>query len=117
MQMASLEQPVGQLSGGNQQKVVVAKWLANRSKILMFAEPTRGVDVGARAEIYKLIHEQVEGGASVILFSSDLQEVIGMCDRVLVMRAGRVVAEVGRGASEQHLLGLAMGSTAERMSA
>lgn len=117
MQMASLEQPAGQLSGGNQQKVVVAKWLANRSKILMFAEPTRGVDVGARAEIYKLIHEQVEGGASVILFSSDLQEVIGMCDRVLVMRAGKVVAEVGRGASEQHLLGLAMGSTDQRMSA
>lgn len=118
MQMAGLEQPAGQLSGGNQQKIVVAKWLANRSKILLFAEPTRGVDVGARAEIYKLIHEQVAAGASVILFSSDLQEVIGMCDRVLVMRRGKVVAEVGRGASEQRLLALAMGSTdQQRMSA
>lgn len=117
MQMSGLEQPAGQLSGGNQQKIVVAKWLANRSKILLFAEPTRGVDVGARAEIYRLISEQVAGGASAILFSSDLQEVIGMCDRVLVMRKGRIVAEVGRGASEQHLLALAMGSVDGEMNA
>lgn len=111
VRMAGLDQQVSQLSGGNQQKIVVAKWLANRSRILLFSEPTRGVDVGARAEIYRLINEQVADGASVILFSSDLQEVIGMCDRVLVMRKGRVVAEVGRGASEEKLLALAMGST------
>jgi ABC-type sugar transport system ATPase subunit len=113
VRMAGLDQEVGLLSGGNQQKVVVAKWLANESEILLFSEPTRGVDVGARAEIYRLISEQVAGGASVILFSSDLQEVIGMCDRVLVMRKGRVVAEVGRGSSEEKLLALAMGSTDE----
>lgn len=117
MQMAGIEQAAGQLSGGNQQKIVVAKWLANRSKILLFAEPTRGVDVGARTEIYRLINEQVAAGASAILFSSDLQEVIGMCDRVIVMRRGAVVAELGRGASEHELLALAMGSEEARMTA
>lgn len=109
LRMTSLEQPIGLLSGGNQQKVVVAKWLANRSRILLFAEPTRGVDVGSRAEIYRLIAEQVAGGASAILFSSDLEEVVGMCDRILVMRRGRIVGELGRGAREDQLLALAVG--------
>ena len=81
------------LSGGNQQKVVLAKWLAGQAEIFIFDEPTRGIDVGARRDIYDLINGLVERGAGVIMVSSDLPEVLGMSDRVLVMRHGRIQAE------------------------
>ncbi len=80
------------LSGGNQQKVVLAKWLASQTKILIFDEPTRGIDVGAKEEIYKLIGEFVREGGSVLLMSSELPETL-MCDRILVIARGRIVGE------------------------
>ena len=87
-------QPALHLSGGNQQKVVLAKWLAARAEIFIFDEPTRGIDVAARHDIYVLMNQVVERGAGVIMISSDLPEVLGMSDRVLVMRGGAVQAEL-----------------------
>lgn len=85
-----------QLSGGNQQKVVLAKWLCSKAKIFIFDEPTRGIDVGAKVEVYHLINQLVSRGASVIMISSELPEVLGMSDRILVMREGRITAEYSR---------------------
>ncbi|MBM3972482.1 MAG: sugar ABC transporter ATP-binding protein [Planctomycetes bacterium] len=88
------EQPVGTLSGGNQQKVVFGKWLAAAPKVLLLDEPTRGVDVGARAEIYARLHALAADGLAVVFVSSDLEEVLALADRVLVMRGGAVQAEL-----------------------
>ncbi|MCW2846171.1 MAG: D-ribose transport system ATP-binding protein [Marmoricola sp.] len=96
---SSTQQPVATLSGGNQQKVALAKWLVSGVQILIFAEPTRGVDVGAKAEIYGLIGEFVRAGGSVIVLTSEISEAL-MCDRVLVMRRGALVGEVDRDAIE-----------------
>jgi ribose transport system ATP-binding protein len=90
------EQETGRLSGGNQQKVVLAKWLFAGSKILMVDEPTRGVDVGARAAIHGLLDEMAGQGTTIIMISSDLPEVMGMSDRILVMHEGRIVGELAR---------------------
>ncbi|HYG80673.1 MAG TPA: sugar ABC transporter ATP-binding protein, partial [Pyrinomonadaceae bacterium] len=101
----SVEQKVINLSGGNQQKVVLAKWLALEPKFLIFDEPTRGVDVGAKAEIYRVIDTLADAGLGVVVVSSELSELAGLCTRVLVMREGRVVAEVpGAEATELELL-------------
>jgi ribose transport system ATP-binding protein len=83
----------GSLSGGNQQKVVLAKWLCSQAKIVIFDEPTRGIDVGAKVEIYKLMLDLARSGGAIIMISSELPEVLGMSDRILVMREGRIVAE------------------------
>ena len=88
------DQLVLNLSGGNQQKVVLAKWLAAHADILIFDEPTRGIDVAARHDIYLLMNQLVENGAGLIMISSDLPEVLGMSDRILVMRGGRVIREL-----------------------
>ena len=90
----SVAQPVKQLSGGNQQKVVLAKWLLTEPKILILDEPTRGVDVGAKAEIHRLIRQLVADGLSILVVSSDLPELLSLSDRVLVMREGNLVAEL-----------------------
>ncbi|RPE62913.1 monosaccharide ABC transporter ATP-binding protein (CUT2 family) [Pacificibacter maritimus] len=82
-------QNVGEMSGGNQQKVVIAKWLARNPKVVLLDEPTRGIDVGARSSIYEIIHELAEAGVAVIVVSSDLEEVLGVSNRILVMAAGR----------------------------
>ncbi len=92
----SLDQPVRELSGGNQQKVVLAKWLQTRPKVLILDEPTRGVDIGAKEEVHRLMRELVDGGLGILMISSDLPEVLDMSDRVLVMREGRLVAELPR---------------------
>lgn len=93
----SAEQIVNKLSGGNQQKVVVSKWLASKPKLLIMDEPTRGIDVGAKSEIHRLMSElAVEQGLAVLMISSELPEVLGMSDRVLVMKEGRIVAEFTR---------------------
>jgi D-xylose transport system ATP-binding protein len=90
---ASLETPVGTLSGGNQQKVVIGKWLMSSPKILIMDEPTRGIDVGAKYEIYNLMNQLVEQGVAIIMISSELPEVLGMSDRILVMSEGQFVRE------------------------
>lgn len=89
-----LEQEVRYLSGGNQQKVVIAKWLLEKARILIFDEPTRGIDVGAKKEVYSLINELVGQGVGVIMVSSELPEVLGMSDRIYVMSAGRITGEL-----------------------
>jgi ribose transport system ATP-binding protein len=92
---ASLKQRAGGLSGGNQQKLLLARWLEINPRVLMLDEPTRGVDVGAKAEIYALIQQLLEKGMAVLFISSELPEIVGVCDRVLVMREGEITGEVG----------------------
>ncbi|MCC7382462.1 MAG: sugar ABC transporter ATP-binding protein [Deltaproteobacteria bacterium] len=104
----SIDTPVGSLSGGNQQKVVLARWLLAKPKVLILDEPTRGVDVGAKAEIYQLIDQLARDGVGIIIISSELPEVLGMSDRLLVMREGRKVAELSRAeATEQRVMSFA----------
>ncbi|MBI2435172.1 MAG: sugar ABC transporter ATP-binding protein [Candidatus Hydrogenedentes bacterium] len=111
----SIEQVAQNLSGGNQQKVVLAKWLFTDSKVLIFDEPTRGIDVGAKVEIYKLMNELVRRGVAVLMISSELPEVLGMCDRILVMHEGRLAGELPRAAATQErIMQLATG---ERLAA
>lgn len=98
---ASLETRVGSLSGGNQQKVVLAKWLMAKPKILILDEPTRGIDVGAKYEIYNLMNQLVEDGVAIIMISSELPEVLGMSDRILVMNEGKFVKELKREEANQ----------------
>jgi ribose transport system ATP-binding protein len=108
LRAGSWEQPVSSLSGGNQQKVLLARWLATKAKVLMFDEPTKGVDVGAKAEIYKVIGDLAAEGLGVVVVSSYLPEVLGLADRVLVMREGTVAGEVlAEGATEEDVLHLA----------
>ncbi len=90
---AGVDRPVRNLSGGNQQKVVLARWLLHDCKVLLFDEPTRGVDVGARSEIYRLVRRLADEGVAVVVVSSEVEEVLGLCDRVLVVREGVVVHE------------------------
>lgn len=107
----SIDTPVSSLSGGNQQKVVLARWLAVQPKILILDEPTRGVDVGARAEIQSLIEELVRQGLAIILISSDLLELLSMSDRIVVVRDGSTVAELaGPDATKEEVLKYATGS-------
>jgi ABC-type sugar transport system ATPase subunit len=93
---------VGRLSGGNQQKALFAKWLMLAPRVLLLAEPTRGVDVGAKTEIYRIINELTTSGVAVALVSSDLPELVEMSDRVVVMRGGRVTAELSGASLTQH---------------
>jgi rhamnose transport system ATP-binding protein len=103
LRFAGYGQPVATLSGGNQQKVALAKWLVNHPRLLILDEPTQGVDIQAKAEVHQIIAELAQQGLAVLLISSDLPEVIGMSDRVLVMREGRVVGEFPRGASQEQI--------------
>ncbi|MBC6470081.1 sugar ABC transporter ATP-binding protein [Actinomadura alba] len=103
------DQPVRYLSGGNQQKVVIAKWLGMRPKVLIFDEPTRGVDVGAKAAIHDLVRELARDGMAVLIISSELPELIGMSDRVLIMREGSIAGELPAGPSEEDIMRLATG--------
>ncbi len=96
--------PAGTLSGGNQQKVLVARWLRTRPRVLLLDEPTRGVDVGAREEIYALVDRLARAGLAVVVVSSDLTEVLGLADRVLVLRAGRLAAEFPREAARPEVV-------------
>jgi ribose transport system ATP-binding protein len=90
------EQPVGELSGGNQQKIVIAKWLLRNCDVLIFDEPTRGIDVGTRFEIYRLLQDLAARGKAIIVVSSDLPELLGLADRIAVMSTGRLVATFDR---------------------
>jgi ribose transport system ATP-binding protein len=103
-------QEVGLLSGGNQQKVVLAKWLQHMPRVLVLDEPTRGIDVGAKSEIYALMDQLAGQGLAILMISSDLEEILGMSDRVLVMHEGRLAGEVARAdLSEEAVMRLATG--------
>ena len=105
----SMEQEVGKLSGGNQQKVVLSRWLAAKPKVLILDEPTRGIDVGAKAEIYRLIDELANSGLAIMFISSELPEILGLSDRIYVMQNGRITGELaGESATEEAVLELAM---------
>ncbi|WP_301126067.1 sugar ABC transporter ATP-binding protein [Streptomyces cacaoi] len=113
VRMAGMEQHVRTLSGGNQQKVVIGKWLLAKSRVLILDEPTRGIDVGAKVEIYQLINELTASGHAVLMISSDLPEVLGMSDRVLVMSQGRIAGELtARDATQDAVMALAVGTSA-----
>ncbi|MFB9906628.1 sugar ABC transporter ATP-binding protein [Allokutzneria oryzae] len=115
---AGLDQPVRELSGGNQQKIVIGKWLMADVKVLVLDEPTRGVDVGAKVEIYELVNQLTAAGHAVVLISSDLPEVIGMSDRVLVMSAGRVAGELpAEEATQDAVMALAVSATPSSVAA
>jgi len=109
----SLDQEVRFLSGGNQQKVVLAKWLALEPGVLLFDEPTRGIDVGAKAAIHELMREVARQGRAIVMISSELPELIGMSDRIVVMHEGRIAGEMPAGATEQQVITLAAGHQAE----
>lgn len=109
----SIEQEVRRLSGGNQQKVLVAKWLAIRPRVFMVDEPTRGVDVGAKSEIHHLLRELAAAGVAVMMISSELPEILGLSDRILVMHNGAIVAELdGNAATEEQIMHYASGQAA-----
>ena len=110
---ASLAQPASTLSGGNQQKLLLARFMQTKPKVLILDEPTRGVDVGARADIYQLMNRLTDEGLAVVMISSDLPELLGMSDRVIVMREGRVTGELSRAqASPEAVMALATGEAA-----
>jgi ribose transport system ATP-binding protein len=113
IKMSSAEAPVASLSGGNQQKVVLAKWFHVDCDLIILDEPTRGVDVGAKSEIYGLIDRMAEAGKAVLVISSEHQELFGLCDRILVMNEGRLMGELRPDAySEERVLSLALAAGA-----
>lgn len=104
----NLEQKIKNLSGGNQQKVIIAKWLATHPDLVIFDEPTRGIDVGAKSEIYALVNTLVESGKAVLMISSEMEEVMGMSDRIIVLHEGRVTGELDRkDFSQESIMGFA----------
>jgi ribose transport system ATP-binding protein len=117
IRVASPRVNVGSLSGGNQQKVLLARLLEVEPRVLILDEPTRGVDIGAKSEIYRLIDELARRGVAVLVISSELPEVVGICDRVLVMREGRLAGEVGgstgRPVTQEAIVALATGAAEE----
>jgi ABC-type sugar transport system ATPase subunit len=107
-----IAQAVETLSGGNQQKVLISRWLLRDPDVFVISEPTRGIDVGAKAEIYRIMRELTAAGKAILMISSELTEVIGMSDRVLVMRSGRiegVIDQHAARASEEQIMSLAVG--------
>ena len=105
----NLQQQVLALSGGNQQKIVIGKWLVANSRLFIFDEPTRGIDIGAKAQIFALIDALVAAGAGVLMISSEQSEIVHVCDRAYVMRNKRIVGELGRAElSEENIVRLGM---------
>ncbi len=111
----SLSQEAQFLSGGNQQKVVLARWLAANPSVVLMDEPTRGIDVGAKHAIYEVMRSLAAEGMAVLMVSSELPEVIGMSDRIVVMKDGRVAGELPRGASEEDVLTMATGAGSDQV--
>jgi ABC-type sugar transport system ATPase subunit len=108
----TIEHSIGSLSGGNQQKVIISRWLLKNPNIYIFAEPTRGIDVGAKAEIYRIIRDVASGGKAVIMISSELPEIIGMSDRIMVMNDGAIegfIDQHAKSATEEEILSMAVG--------
>src|SRR5208283_3966881 len=105
--LRSIHQPFSDLSGGNQQKVVLSKWLMTQPKLLILDEPTRGVDVGAKAAVHRLMRELADSGLAILMISSDLQEVMTISERILVMREGHLVRSFETGEATQETVMLA----------
>ena len=97
------------LSGGNQQKVIISRWLSANCDILIYDEPTRGIDIGAKDEIYKIMNELVEEGKSIIMISSELEEILGLSDRIIVIRQNEIQAELPGNANEKEVMTYAVG--------
>ena len=108
LKSASPAQLAGTLSGGNQQKVVIAKWLFREAAVFLFDEPTRGIDIGAKAEVFELMSELARAGAAILMVSSELTELLHVADRILVMRQGRISGELARGCSQEEIMKLAV---------
>ena len=100
----TIEQKIKNLSGGNQQKVIIARWLASEPTLVIFDEPTRGIDVGAKSEIYALVNLLVESGKAVLMISSEMEEVMGMSDRIIVLREGRISGMLNRAEFNQETI-------------
>ena len=107
IKMNAPSQLAGRLSGGNQQKVVIAKWLARGAKVFLFDEPTRGIDVGAKVEVFEVMDELARNGAAILMVSSELNEIIQVADRIVVMRQGKISGELPKGASQEEIMRLA----------
>ena len=101
IRLASLRQPIAELSGGNQQKAILARWLHTEPRVLILDEPTRGIDVGVKAEFYDIIGTLAEQGCAILLISSELPELLALCDRILVMAEGRLTADIPRAEATQ----------------
>ena len=106
---ARFDEPARLLSGGNQQKVIIARWLARDPRLLVFAEPTRGIDVAAKAALYTIMRDRVTRGRGIVMISSDLPEIIGVRARIVVMHEGRIAGELPGGATEEQVMALAVG--------
>jgi rhamnose transport system ATP-binding protein len=104
IRLASLRQPIGELSGGNQQKAILARWLLTNPSVLLLDEPTRGIDIGVKAEFYDMIGELAAQGRAILLISSELPELLALCDRILVMAEGRITAEIPRAQATQETI-------------
>jgi len=114
LKMAGLDEPVSSLSGGNAQKVVIGKWLLRKPKLLLLDDPTKGVDVGTKAEFYKLLAQLGDEGAAVLFYSSDDEELLGLCDRVLVMHDGIIRTELsGDSLTKANLVAASLGVSNE----
>ena len=110
--MAGLKEPVNSLSGGNAQKVVIGKWLMRDPKILLLDDPTKGVDVGTKAEFYALLTSLCEQGKTIVFYSSDDEELIGLCDRVLVLHDGVICSELtGESLTKENLIAASLGAS------
>jgi ABC-type sugar transport system ATPase subunit len=107
---ASMDDKIGRLSGGNQQKVIFARWLSDEPKVLILDEPTRGIDVGSKTEIYRLIDELAAQGLAILLISSEMPELLALSDRIMVVKEGRIVFETtGKNATQEELISHAFG--------
>ena len=104
MRVGSPAQLAGRMSGGNQQKVVISKWLFRGARILLFDEPTRGIDVGAKREVFELMDRLAREGAAIVMVSSEIPELLQVADRILVMRQGRIAGELSRGCTQEDVM-------------
>ena len=110
----NIGQPVRQLSGGNQQKTVIARWLLGEPTFIILDEPTRGVDVGARREVHQVLRAQADAGKAILVISSDLPELLTLTDRIYIMKAGTIIGEMStKGATEESVMALAFGGSRE----